>query len=224
MRRTSACPFGQRDRQEDGRRLISRGHIYHILSNPSIPDGFDIRERFTRGCTRRSSMKTSGAASRTCSPSKRSGGRLQVRILIPSLLENSLTIAATEWVRACGQGGRRWPLLYLAGSAEGRSQDAGSVTRVPARRSRNRCRKRSELSTLSRAKRKGQGFVDRSILTSSGKTNDRPTAANTNMPHPEPSTSTTASRRHRTGHGWQGGDRDPPERGRGVRRGPSIAF
>ena len=128
--------------------LISRGHIYHMLSNPSMSDGFAIRGRFTAACMPRSSTNRVGTVSNSGLRNKRKRRRIPVAILNPFSLASFTTIAAIGWAqamprRADGAGATmcREPSSKVATQKPDRSLAS------PQRKSRNKCSTRSKASS-----------------------------------------------------------------------------
>jgi DNA invertase Pin-like site-specific DNA recombinase len=175
--------------RKTGGGLISRGHIYHILSNPIYSGRLRHKGEVHEGLHEtivdediwsRVQDLLAEQTQRRKAPSADSHSFLAGKLFDDRGHRMGPSHAA--------KGGRRWRYYISRAVLKGRSQDAGSVTRVPAAEIEKQVSQavRSFLPSPERNER-GRGFVDRSISTSSGKTNDRPTAANTNMPHPEPS-------------------------------------
>ena len=128
--------------------LISRGHIYWILSNRSMSDGFATRGRSTTACTARSSTLRRGIASNVGLRSKRKRARVSIAMSNASSRVSSTTIGAIGWAQAMP------PKADSVGATtfRERSSRVASPTPDPSRasprpRSRNRCTMRSKASS-----------------------------------------------------------------------------
>ena len=80
--------------------LMSRGHLYWILSNPIYVGRLRTKGRATTAFIRRSSTWKRGTGSSNSSKAKRRRGGRRCPTIIPSSLASSMTTAETGWARA----------------------------------------------------------------------------------------------------------------------------
>jgi site-specific DNA recombinase len=165
--------------------LISRGHIYHILSNPIYTGRLRHKGQVHEGVHsaiveddvwNRVQRQLAGQTQKRKAPSEDAHSFLAGKLFDDRGHRMGPSHAA--------KGGRRWRYYISRAVLKGRKQDAGSVTRVPAAEieARVSIAVRALLSAPQRSTDRAGRPVDHPISSASSTTIDRPAVASERRP------------------------------------------
>jgi DNA invertase Pin-like site-specific DNA recombinase len=188
--------------------LISRGHIYWILSNPiyvgrlrhkgQTHDGLhpaiidqETWERVQRQLVEQTQPRAAPQ-------------RNAESFLVGKLYDDRGNRMGPSHA---AKGRRRWRYYISRAILKGRNSDAGSITRVPAAQIEKQVF--DAIQSITASKRSNEGFGALSLLGLSGRT-----TSSTGKPCQALS---SRARRDRASHDWREADRDPAQRVRGRR-------